>query len=50
MIVKATRCPKKNRCLINNKTKLYCVIFKIPSILNKIYVDIDFGIKIVEIR
>ena len=42
--------PKKYRRLINNRTKVFCLIFRISSILNKTYPYLDFEIKIVEIR
>ena len=40
-------CPKKYRCLINNGTKAFCLIFKLPSILVEAYPNLDFESKIV---
>ena len=44
-------CPKKkHRCLINNRTKVFCLTYRISSILNIAYLHIDFEITIVDIR
>ena len=42
--------PKKYRCLINNRTKVFRRIFWIFSDLDKAYPNLDFEIKMVEIR
>ena len=41
---------KKVLRLMNNKTKGFCSIFRISFVLNKIYPNLDFEIKIAEIR
>ena len=44
-------CPsKKYQCLISNRTKAFCSIFRISSILDEAYLQLDFEIKIVEIH
>ena len=45
-----TGCPTKGYdCLINNGTRVFCLIFKCFSILNKAYSNLDFETKTVEI-
>ena len=41
--------PKKYRCLINNKTTVFCLIFRISFILDKAYLYLDLEMKIVKI-
>ena len=42
--------PKKERSLINDRTKVFGLISQYFSILNKAYPKLDFKTKIVEIR
>ena len=42
--------PKNHRRLINNRTKVFCLILRISFILHKTYFTLDFEINIVEIR
>ena len=44
------RVSKKCRRLIKNRIKVFCFIFRISSILDIPYPNLDFEIKIVEIR
>ena len=50
LILPCTGCPRKSaRRLINNRTKAYCLIFKISFIWNKAQPNLDFDFKITEI-
>ena len=42
--------PKRYRRLINNRTKVFGLIFRISFILHKSYPNLDFEIKIAKIR
>ena len=42
--------PKKYRRLISNRTKVFCLIFRISFIVTVAYLNLDFEIKSVEIR
>ena len=42
--------PEKYQCLIKNRTKVFCLVFKFLSILNKAYLNLDLETKIVKIR
>ena len=44
-----SRVPKKYRLLINNRTEFFCLVFNC-FFLNMGYPNIDFGIKIVELK
>ena len=41
---------KKYRCFISNRTEVFCLIFKLSSVLDKAYLNLHFEITIVEIR
>ena len=42
--------PKRYQRLINDGTKVFCIIFRISFILHNAYFYLDFEIKIVEMR
>ena len=41
--------PKKYRRLSKNRTKAFCLIFRLSLLLDKAYPNLDFDIKIVKI-
>ena len=49
LLLDHTGCPKKYRCFINNRTKVFCSILKTFPRLNNVYLNLDFLTNIVEI-
>ena len=48
--IASTGCPKKYRCLMNNRTKVLSSVSRISSIFNEEYLSLNVKTKIVGIR